>query len=227
MWAGVGGGRRSVPTLLGKEGRTSFIRQVHFWGWGQNNIQQGTFIRSVSSFQPAWIESDPLSLFQEINQGHRNEPLRTWGKYDGNHTRVQDKLHQVITFYYTQSKFYIHREFLECIPDVIFFQDCIQEEDITNVLNEVSRNGYKIHFQVRESESSLLSWSKTLHYQIFLQYRNFLRKPKRGKKVPEEGEMLGKRREVGGGGRRMQSLLLKPPLQSLGSPTSILGHRFR
>ena len=41
------------------------------------------------------------------------------------------------------------REFLECIPDVIFFQDCIQEEDITDVLNEVSWNGYKIHFQVK------------------------------------------------------------------------------
>ena len=44
----------------------------------------------------------------------------------------------------------LFREFLECIPDVIFFQDCIQEEDITNVLNEVLRNGYKIHFQVGE-----------------------------------------------------------------------------
>ena len=141
---------------MGREGRTSFIRQVHFWGWGQNNIQQGTFIRSVSSFQPAWIESDPLSLLQEINQGHRDEPLRTWGKYDGNHTRVQDKLHQVFNFYYhteyllySIASFTLFREFLECIPDVIFFQDCIEEEDITNVLNEVLRNGYKIHFQVR------------------------------------------------------------------------------
>ena len=120
-----------------------FLKHLIFILW------HGTFISSISSCLPAWIESYLLSLFQEINQGHRNEPLRTWRQYDGNHTRVQDKLHQVITFYYTQSNFFIHREFLECVPDVIFFQDCIQEEDITNVLNEVLRNGYKIHFQVR------------------------------------------------------------------------------
>jgi len=39
------------------------------------------------------------------------------------------------------------REFLESVPDVIFFQDCIQEEDITTVLKEVSHDRYKIHFQ--------------------------------------------------------------------------------
>ena len=47
------------------------------------------------------------------------------------------------------SEFECSREFLETVPDVIFFQDCIQEEDITTVLKEVSHDRYKIHFQVR------------------------------------------------------------------------------
>ena len=130
-----------------------FLKHLIFILW------HGTFISSISSCLPAWIEKYPLSLFQKIDQGHRDEPLRTWGQYDGNHTRIQDKLHQVINLYsyiewllYSILSFILFREFLECIPDVIFFQDCIQEEDITSVLNEVSRNGYKIHFQVGEIE---------------------------------------------------------------------------
>jgi hypothetical protein len=42
----------------------------------------------------------------------------------------------------------VPREFLYCLPDVIFFQDCIQEEDLTQVLEKVSGNKYKLHLQV-------------------------------------------------------------------------------
>ena len=181
----------------------------------------------MSSCLPAWIESYQLFLFQEINQGHRDEPLRTWGEYDGNHTRLQDKLHQVMNLdsYSMTSRFYfinLFREFLECIPDVIFFQDCIQEEDITSVLNQVSRNGYKIHFQVSV-------WEFLIQNQVLsISRRNFPRRRRRAKKaeVPEEGEMLRKRRGEGEG-RRMLSRLPKPPLQLPGSLTSILERRFR
>ena len=70
-----------------------FLKHLLFILW------HGTFISSISSCLPAWIESYPLSLFQEINQRHRDEPLRTWRQYDGNHTCIQDKLHQVINIY--------------------------------------------------------------------------------------------------------------------------------
>ena len=36
-----------------------------------------------------------LPLFQEVNQGNRNEPLRAWREHDGNHPGLQDQLHQV------------------------------------------------------------------------------------------------------------------------------------
>ena len=36
-----------------------------------------------------------LFLFQEIHQRDCNEPLRTRGEHDGNHTSIQDQLYQV------------------------------------------------------------------------------------------------------------------------------------
>ena len=94
---------------------------------------------------------------------------------------------------------------------MIFFQDCIQEEDITNVLTEVSPNGYKIHFQV----GVLLALTKIAS----LQHRNVLRRQKREKKVG----VLEKEKMA----EKMQTPPHKPRLQLLGTLTSILELRFR
>ena len=40
------------------------------------------------------------------------------------------------------------RDFLLSIPDVVFIQDSILEDDLSNVLNEVSDSKYKYQFQV-------------------------------------------------------------------------------
>ena len=40
------------------------------------------------------------------------------------------------------------RDFLECLPDVVFFQDSIEEDDLSQVLKDVSQDKYKFQFQV-------------------------------------------------------------------------------
>ena len=107
--------------------------------------KQGIFIPSVWSFIPAIVSG---SLSRGLRWTSQDVGVIWWESrlYTRSTTSSNHRMNSSI-FYFIILLF---REFLECIPDVIFFQDCIQEEDITNVLNEVLRNGYKIHFQVGE-----------------------------------------------------------------------------
>ena len=42
----------------------------------------------------------------------------------------------------------LFREYLETLPDVVFIQDGIREEDVTKILEEVSDGKYSCEFQV-------------------------------------------------------------------------------
>ena len=43
------------------------------------------------------------------------------------------------------------RDFLQSLPDVVFIQDSIQEDDLSQVMTEVSEDKYKYQFQVCET----------------------------------------------------------------------------
>ena len=43
----------------------------------------------------------------------------------------------------------ITREFLESVPDVVFVQDSIEQEDLAKVLETVSQGRYHASYQVR------------------------------------------------------------------------------
>ena len=43
------------------------------------------------------------------------------------------------------------RDFLQSLPDVVFLQDSIQEDDLSQVLTEVAEDKYKYQLQVKHS----------------------------------------------------------------------------
>ena len=82
------------------------------------------------------------------HQGGHHEPVGP--ERDGAHTRLQAQLHQVrgcfiFAIHVTMDLF---REYLESLPDVVFIQDGIREEDVTKILEEVSDGKYSCEFQV-------------------------------------------------------------------------------